>query len=545
MKYEEINIQIVAGNSSLNYLIGNNLKLRDLNLGSAIINPNSIVSDLNYTYPERNWLLLPFYDPDRKFIGNRYTYEKNSSGRYELKYGYDGNNLSIMLFYYEGSLYNLEEWWLRYNNYRPQPFLCFIIDKVMEALGYTSSNQIAEHQIYKNAYIVHSQDTLQFAKMLPNWTVEKFFEEIEKLFDCTVVVDNNTMSAQILLNSKYYENATIVNAIALDDYEAETEDNSDLMSYEMNIGYNLPDTAYYNYQNLHDEWFNRMQHVVVNKPTDREKIAEIARLICLEPSSRKDNYSNTTMRSAYFDFIDYYEEGKSYLFPKVVNDYKQWIKHYDSEEMDRTLDIIPAEFAVIKYMIRERMDLSSKKYMMLQVPVARCTEEPIFVVSNEETNAHYPFVQNFIEGNESETINEDGSGSYTQMSIAFYKGDKWGLSEGEAVGAEFDPMPLSFVRGISERIYEPGKDFVYILERNGDYINPLSLNVLYNELYVNSPKVDMSKVYKIKFYSLKKPDARNLFVINNKLFYCRKIETIVTSDGINEIYEGEFYASGE
>ena len=42
----------------------------------------------------------------------------------------------------------------------------------------------------------------------------------------------------------------------LDDFEAEIEESSDLMIYEKNISYNLPDSPYYRYQNLPEFQFN-------------------------------------------------------------------------------------------------------------------------------------------------------------------------------------------------------------------------------------------------------------------------------------------------
>ena len=76
LKYSNnsIEIQILAGNSSLNYIFGNDLNLRDLDLGVAIINKNEIVANLSKDYPEVDYQLLPFYDRDLEFVGNKYSF---------------------------------------------------------------------------------------------------------------------------------------------------------------------------------------------------------------------------------------------------------------------------------------------------------------------------------------------------------------------------------------------------------------------------------------------------------------------------------------
>jgi len=227
LKYSNktVEIQIVAGNSSLNYIIGNDLNLRELNLGSAFIDKSKIVYNLTKDYPEVDYQLLPFYDRDLDFIGNRYSFTYDSIlGKNRLIYAYDGEFKSTLV---SGSTERY-----KYENYRPQPYLCSIIKKIFLSMGYTLDNVLDSHPIYKYAYIVHANDTIEFAKMLPSWTVNKFLEEIENLFDCTVIVDNNTMSAKIVFNYQFYSASSENSITMLDDFEAETEDAGERMQYE-------------------------------------------------------------------------------------------------------------------------------------------------------------------------------------------------------------------------------------------------------------------------------------------------------------------------
>lgn len=536
---KEIEIQIVAGNSSLNYLIGNELKLRDLKMGSATINKNTIVSDLNNRYPNKDWLLLPFYDPDRKFIGNRYTYDINSTGRYELKYAYDGQVLSTVNFY-NATLFDISSWLIQYENYRPQPFFCFIIEKVMTTLGYSLlENAIAEHHIYKNAYIVHAQDTLEFAKMLPDWTVEKFFSEIENLFDCSIIVDNNNMSAKIVFNHNYYADSDEANVVMLDDFEAEIEESSDLMIYEKNIAYNLPDSTYYRYQNLPEGLRNSIIPTY-GVGTQEQSLKSQGTFISNIDKDKRRNVSNRLWLTYPFYLIDLVDDNK--VVPFAVDDYRPLINDYNSQTIHYSSDIIPAEFVVMPYYIRERLGVTTKSYFMYQMPVARCHEEPVMSMKSDNI-FFFPRIEDYVEGGENADADKPEEFAYRQLTLAFYYATWWSFNEGQSMNNFIDGLPISFVRGISEHFVSTIKDFVYLLQYNGSYINPLSLQFLNDELYWKNARIDRKKTYKIRFLNpAKKIDPKQLFIIGNRKFYCKKIERSVTIDGFDEIIEGEFYA---
>lgn len=540
---EQIEIQIVAGNSSLNYLIGNQLQLRDLDLGRAVINKSAIVNDLNYTYPDRDWLLLPFFDPDKKFIGNRYTYKNSADGsKMLLDYAYNGEPLSLLGFYKE-KFFNLSEWFVAYENYRPQPFFCFIIKKVIQTLGYTLTlNEIESHTFYKIAYIVHAQDTLNFAKMLPNWTVEKFFSEIESLFDCTLLVDNHTMTASIIFNHKYYESATEYHFTALDDFDAEIEENpDDKMIYAQNLAYNLPSSTYYDYQNLpfSVDQFGVMPVVAA---TDKAVIGQISNnMMNLSEDDRRKAYHRFWASDSLY-FIDKKIGGRT--CPYAVNDYRM-LKNSDNDSAERSFDIIPAEMGVLTYFLRLRFDINFDSWFDLQMPIARCEEEPDMTIKKDNQN-YYPRVEDYIEGDAEQPEKREEAPSYSQLTLAFYNANKWAHREGKNPGKAFDGMPVSFVRSISEHILVSTRDFVYFYQHAGKYVNPLNLFFLHNELYRKNKRIDKTKTYTIRFLAeRKKLDPKALFIINNKKFYCKKLETEISAEGIHEIVSGEFFSESE
>lgn len=61
----------------------------------------------------------------------------------------------------------------------PQPYLCYVIERVLIALGfYCSPSHDALRQCWlKDIFIANARATLKLHKMLPHWTVREFFEQ--------------------------------------------------------------------------------------------------------------------------------------------------------------------------------------------------------------------------------------------------------------------------------------------------------------------------------------------------------------------------------
>lgn len=537
-----VDIQIVAGNSSLNYLIGNNLNLRDLDFGIATITKSQIIPNLKKDYPLVDFQILPFYDPINKFVGNRYTFAYDSANNWGLKYAHDGSTVSsLFLNEDETQFFEYFEYWpymrypTSYENYRPQPYLGAIIKKLFHALVYELNNAIDQHPVFRYAYIVHSNDTLEFAKMLPSWTVSKFLEEIESIFDCTLVVDNNNMTANIIFNHDYYVDATENNLIMLDDFEVTVNDNDEKMSSEMNIKYNLPDSLYYKYQDIPESLTKDLPVITISESTDKASIEKITNDISLKTVDAVKKGTHPIYKSLSMQFIEYVENNK--VIAKTVNDYKPLINN-DTDDFDRELDIIPAEFYVKPWNMFDFDSGNKLLYMSWQLPVAKSIDPPVI---SEGEDLITPMIQDVIGENQD---TGESKNSTHQIALAFYKSSfNMVYDDGVPVPASNTSMPFSFVRSISERVKYSDKKFHFYDSYNGRYVNPLSLNFLDNEIYSKSDKIDRSTIYKIRFLSNNlKLNPRDIFIINNRKFYCRKLERNITIDGFDEIIEGEFYS---
>ena len=214
---ESVTIQIVSGESELNYFIGQDQKIEELDLGEiettvTLISPTDSFPDVEFC--------LPTIRSQSGYVYNRYVRGHVMAGRRTGNTIIPGSDL------------------------RPQPYLCALLRRLMEALGYTVTENHLENTQFKNLFLVNSIFTTEYAKMLPGWTVKDFLTEVERLTGVVFITDNLNKTCAILLKTQFYANArqfTVRNVV--DAYEAESQDD-DSREAEFttsDVSYDMPD----------------------------------------------------------------------------------------------------------------------------------------------------------------------------------------------------------------------------------------------------------------------------------------------------------------
>lgn len=511
----QVKIQLVAGNSELNFLIEGDRKLRDLDLGEAVVNPDTVKNDLDHPYPERNWLILPYIDRSLsgdevgdRFVFNRWILDYTTTP-HSLQYQFDGNHgipsdPSSELSYYK--------------NYRPQPYLCFIIEAVLKSLGYTLTfNSIAEHPVLRYMYIVHGFDTREFAKMLPDWTVNDFFTKIKTQFDCTFIIDKFKKNARLYFN---YDDATseTVSVEMMDEYTLEVDKDNTRSIQSANIGYNLDlsDDDYYLYQKLDKSVKEAVKQGEYNTPGDLlAKINDSSDRYRLRKIFRETLPDGTEVMAGG-RYIAY--NNGTRILPRKVDSFRNLIQDPKREDIDITFDILPAP-----------MDLQQLSHYYCQYPVV--TEADPVVKLSDEIEEDFTPVQELIEGDNSvESITVP-----TKMYLALYSGRQTLITF--YPGSQAEDFPIPYVESLSE-FFEDSSTIYYF---NESHVNPFRLEWLKNEIYDKSRNVDMVKRYRISLLANKKINLQAKFIANNKAFWCGKIERTVTAKGFEKYAKGDFY----
>ena len=214
---ESVTIQIVSGESELNYFIGQDQKIEELDLGEiettvTLISPTDSFPDVEFC--------LPTIRSQSGYVYNRYIRGHVMAGRRTGNTIIPGSDL------------------------RPQPYLCALLRRLMEALGYTVTENHLENTQFKNLFLVNTIFTTEYAKMLPGWTVKDFLTEVERLTGVVFITDNLNKTCAILLKTQFYANArqfTVRNVV--DAYEAESQDD-DSREAEFttsDVSYDMPD----------------------------------------------------------------------------------------------------------------------------------------------------------------------------------------------------------------------------------------------------------------------------------------------------------------
>lgn len=202
---QTVSIQIVSGESELNWLVGQEQKIEDLDLGT--ISGSVAYLDSSQVYPAVDYCLAPVRTAEGETLNN-WTFSQSTP----------------------------------LTNPVAQPYVCALIRRLMSALGYTvHTNQLEETQM-KYLFLINQLHTTEYAKMLPGWTVKDFLAEIERLTGCVFVTDNLTKTVDILLKTVFYQDARqIPLQDVVDEYETEVQDgDGDAEFTASDVSYSLP-----------------------------------------------------------------------------------------------------------------------------------------------------------------------------------------------------------------------------------------------------------------------------------------------------------------
>ena len=96
----------------------------------------------------------------------------------------------------------------------PQPYMGFIIKRIVEALGYEladADNALKDPRNWlSNVFIANSRGDINFAHILPHWTVSQFFEEVQRFFGVVITADSSTRRAMVINKRDIYKAAEAV-----------------------------------------------------------------------------------------------------------------------------------------------------------------------------------------------------------------------------------------------------------------------------------------------------------------------------------------------
>jgi len=486
---QTVTIQIVSGESELNYFIGQDLKIEDLDMGSIEGRVTSI--DAAQSYPDVEYCLPTVRSAPGK-VYNQYTGSGNMLGGQ-----YTGNNND-----------------LTGTGVRPQPYLCALLRRLLSALGYNKNremiNQLEDTQFSK-LFLVNTVFTTEYAKMLPGWTVKDFLTEVEKLTGVVFVTDNTDTenpTCDILLKTLYFQNAkqfTIRNVT--DAYEVTLEDDDSRIAEfsTSDASYELPDHFWSKLMKLPDGFV---------ESADVEEFDPINIKTAIKDT--KKVYKERTTDRYFIAVTREYEtvnpEGSS--TDKFALEIGQFC-NLDRDDTTSTLEIkiTPAPMAWLGKYGCEVIDIATTDGY------------------RETTDSGSEAEQETSDKGDAESVIrsfEKTESAAVDLYCAFHNGTKLGNN-----------CPVAYTdayHAVSQPLLYP-----MIVDVITGPEGSLRLSDLDSGYYQGGYQIDTSHAYTIETYDPNVIDVRQVYVIRNKRFVCRDVEEVITANGRQAKWKGTFY----
>lgn len=476
---ETVSIQIVSGESEMNYFIGQDRKIEELDLGR--IEDDNIHSG-GGTYPQWDYCLPTV----RNTNGETLNLPGHVSGRRTGDQMYTADT-------------------------RPMPYLCALLRRLISALGYNRGRQMVnqlEQTQFKNLFIVSTVYTTEYAKMLPGWTVKDFLEEVEKLTGIVFITDNVNKTCDIVLKTRYYLEArqlTLRNVVDAYETEVEDEESREAEFTASDVSYDLPDHRWAKLMRLPDDFLAQAE--VVDYPDFTS--------LWTSAYNPKVVKRDTTDGRCFINVSREYqpkdaEQSATDTFLVEVNQFC----NLDRQENESTLELklTPAPMAQLGRWNMEIIDLGSTDGYKEDITSGGSSEE--------EQEGQTDEVESLIRGFEKTETQA------TDLYCAFYNGltyrDAGGSGRGIVV---YTDAYHGTIQGLLYPMSTTQGAVFSGLEGS------LRLKDLDETYYQGGYEIDTRRAVTFETYDPNVIDPRQVYVIRNRRWVVRDIEEVVTAEG--------------
>ncbi|WP_417121810.1 hypothetical protein [Phocaeicola plebeius] len=484
----KVSIQLVSGNSELNYFVGSDELISTL----AMKETNPIVSGsvstdyVKKTYPDVDYNLMMTYDSLHQVDKNIWLYRL---------YNNDVNNP------YAGYIVQKED--IQPYDYIPQPYLCAYMRELLKALGYTLEYNAIEDTPYKSVYIVHVCETYKWNEMLPGWTAKDFLQNIETMFNGSFLIDHRTRTASFLLNISYLSkvrNVHLQNVI--DEYTVESEEEEEADAINSTIKYKLPSTEYYKLRCLPDV----VKEAARQKTIDGDLFTFFA---------KPENQVTDTI----FDYKSVnrkiiYLEGSGIMSNlEMVDELASLVRENAESELE--LEFVPAELTERAFYM-EGIDPDDFYLGQYYIP-------SVSVSDDEPDETTYDSIHNMVNNLSEKTE------SKSNIFLAFFRG----LNPVQIGVMPANSYPLAFI----DRFF-PTTSWPATLPSDYPTFNLVEMEKYF---YSNAYKIDRKNPVKITCYDSNLYPASSVFEIFNRRYLAKEIEYTIGPNGRTQAWTGTFY----
>ncbi|MBP3517769.1 MAG: hypothetical protein J6K31_05085 [Parabacteroides sp.] len=482
---EEVKIQLLSGNSELNYFMGTDVYISSLDLGK----------ETDFSNERLNQVIKKGF-PDTDFVTPM------------VKIGSS--------IYNEHPALDLDpQGWKPYvfSNIAIQPFLLAMIEKILTALGYKIEyNEARNDNFLSSIFLLNSDKSGMYNRILPGWKVKDFLEECEKLMNLIFVIDNANRSVKILCASSNNTTGTYTINNVLDAFERTIVDDNEKVSYK-NICYDFPSSTEYRFQCIEDEVLDRA---------------------LLDTSQTYDDLINKLKGpdgSVLPDSLGDQLYNSSYLWHVVETD-----SYYIIDKRSYNFPGNPPEAATTYYYPRKvhtfRKYQSNKDEDFLKLSFFPC------VYFSKDSTPWYIDSERipYLPG----TSDKEQDGEYSIKKLIENGAKDFNSTKKQVAISSFHPALNGIYFTLNDNVADYHSSNSWYQKEYGTF-RLTGPDGLVEKYYQPNLKIDFTREYTIKFISNILPDVRAEFILNNKLFICKELEYRITNEGIHPEITGTFY----
>ena len=478
-----VKVQLVSGNSELNWLVTDELLLSDLDtLGEDL---SGWDADLSGWEPEQRLITETYPD-----IPLAVPFVAGADGEKMNEWVWDDTQ---------------HRWVGAASGFYGMPFLCRYLQMVVEGLGYAMSTNELDKTLAAHIILIHSQKETKWWKLFPGMTVKDFLVAVEQTFNVTFMVDQKKKAVRVVsnLNALSSDKRVFIDKVG-DEYECVTGDDDEVEelmydSTSFELSYDLPSSDYYNQAHLSD-------YV--------KEVAMRYDAISLD----YDNLFNGPYITSNLIYWCLNEEDPArydYHFTQGDHSWPAW----------HLVDTLRS------YVVGD----GQVKLKMKMVPAETMADDRyIYMVAGDTA----PKVDGELKLDDILSLTEKPKGDAGVIRMALYTG----LT---AVQRPRLFCPIAYTDHTMQSKHFPVD--VFDKDSEPSHITGLDLrpSTMAREFFVGKGRdytIDVEHEYHVKCYGEIPQDITSIFVIKHRTFVCRSIEYTIGPDGVKKEWTGTFYA---
>lgn len=441
-----------------------------------------------------------------------------------------------------GLSYPVDKAYTYMTNAAVQPYLLYVLRKVMEYEGYTITANGLDKDPWNRLVVASARRSCRIADALPHWTVYKFIEEMRKLFNASFIFNEVKKTVEIKCTNELYNNDTVCYD-ALDEYSCEYDEDGLQNIATSNVAYALAESENRSWKDVIPQ--DVMKRFEVKECATRSEMHDM-----METMTKKERMTTIFKVLSPLSYNIVAMVAKNAAKPNELSEqvvmcgfFNPLIRDMENSSTEE-LNISPVAFDWInRYCFLKDASAKDKFFIHASDEIGNYDAYIPSTVNEHEPSAedytldddgeYFLSVQDAIDGEE-DTEEEESDDKLQIMfqgrQVANLKTrsslDPSSTEDGEFYWYRY-PTPYTDWR--------PANGWPIGLEEKG------SLSLELSPFFSADTDIDKNNLLCVKFVTDDIPDPSRIYTFHNKRFICQKVEMQVGTEGIDRLKTGYFY----